>query len=319
LGVYSRLTNRSMIKRQERKSKTLGTLIKQKYLFMMLFPSLLYYFIFRYIPMYGVIIAFKDYNFISGIWGSKWVGLKYFKQFLQNPYFFRTLRNTFIISINSLFWFFPVPIIFAILLNEVKNTQFKKTIQTVTYLPHFISIVTVVGLLKQLTSPTTGVINAVIMTLGGNPINFFMEKGWFVPLYVISAIWSDFGWGAIVYIAAISGIGQELYEAASIDGAGRFRQIWHITIPGIMPTVVILLILRMGSLLDVGYEKILLMYNEGIYETSDVISTYIYRNGIRQANYSFGTAVGLLNSTVSLALVIMSNYISKNVTEVGLW
>lgn len=293
--------------------------IRQKYLFLMLLPCLLWYVIFHYVPMYGLIIAFKEYDFMAGILGSQWVGLQYFKQFFENPYLWRILKNTFVISINSLVWGFPVPIIFALLLNELGSLKYKKIVQTVTYLPHFISVVIMVGLLKQLTSPTTGVINAAVTALGSEPINFFMEKSWFVPLYVLSGIWSDFGWGAIVYIAAIAGISPELYEAATVDGAGRFRRVWHITIPGIMPTVIVLFILRMGNVLNVGYEKILLMYNEGIYETADVISTYVYRNGIRNANYSFGTAVGLLNSVVALILIVITNYISNKVSDVGLW
>lgn len=279
----------------------------------------MYYVIFRYIPMYGLIISFKKYDFVKGIFNSEWVGFKYFIQFFKNPYFGRIVFNTLNISLSSLVWSFPVPIIFALLLNEIKGTYFKKAVQTATYLPHFISLVIMVGLMKQLTSPTTGIINKIITVCGGESINFFMDKNWFVPLYVISEIWSNFGWGAIVYIAAIAGINQELYEAATVDGAGRFRRVWHITIPGILPTAVILLILRMGSMLEVGYEKILLMYNESIYETADVISTYVYRNGIQQFNYSYGTAVGLMNAVVDLLLVVGANYISNKLTDSGLW
>lgn len=292
---------------------------QQKYLLLLLLPCMIYYVVFKYIPMYGIIISFKRYDFRYGILGSKWVGLQYFRQFIQGPYFFRLVKNTFLLSLYSLFWSFPVPIIFALLLNEIKNNKFKKAVQSISYLPHFISVVIVVGLLKQMVSPTTGVINSLIQALGGEPINFFMEKDWFRTLYISSGIWQSFGWGAIIYIAAISSIDTQLYEAAKMDGSGRFRCMWHVTLPGIRPTIVILLILRLGSLLDVGFEKVLLMYNPGIYDKADIISTYIYRAGIEQSNYSLGTAVGLMNSVIAFILIIVANQISKKVSETSLW
>lgn len=310
---------KKILQQPKPRSKFRQTVYNQRYLLIMLLPCLLYYIIFRYVPMYGLIISFKKYDFVKGIMGSEWVGLKYFIQFFQNPYFGRVLFNTLNISVSSLIWSFPAPIIFALLLNEVRGTYFKKLVQTATYLPHFISLVIIVGLMKQLTSPTTGIINKIIAAFGGEPINFFMEKGWFVPLYILSEIWCNFGWGAIVYIAAIAGINQELYEAATVDGAGRFKKIWHITIPGILTTVIIMLILKLGGMLTVGYEKILLMYNESTYEVADVISTYVYRNGIQQFNYSYGTAVGLMNAVVDLLLIVSANYISNKVADTGLW
>lgn len=269
--------------------------------------------------MAGVVIAFKKYDFRYGVFGSPWVGLEYFRQFVAGPYFLRLVRNTFLLSIYDLIWGFPIPIIFALLLNEIQSAKFKKTIQTISYLPHFISVVIVVGLLKQMFSPTTGIINAMLMGIGVEPVNFFMEKHWFRTLYIGSGIWQGFGWSAIIYIASIASIDQEIYEAAQIDGAGRFRCMWHVTLPGIRPTIIILLILRLGNILDIGYEKVLLMYSPGIYETADIISTYIYRAGIQQANYSLGTAVGLMNSVVSFVLIIITNKISQKVSEVGLW
>ncbi|MBO5008643.1 MAG: sugar ABC transporter permease [Clostridia bacterium] len=303
-----------------RKRSLAKEIANQKYLMILLLPSLIYYIIFRYVPMYGLIIAFKDYDFMSGIMGSPWVGLKYFKEFLQGPYFGRLIRNTLKISITNLIFSFPLPIIFALLLNELKNQRLKKLTQTVSYLPHFLSVVVVVGLLKQLLSPTSGVVNKVISTVtGGDTINFFMEQNWFLPMYVSSGIWQELGYSAIIYISAIAGIDPALYEAATVDGAGRWRRIWNITLPSILPTISILLILKLGSLLEVGYEKVLLMYNPSIYKVSDVISTYVYRAGVQNANYSFGTAVGLLNSIVAVILIVISNKVSDKLSGNGLW
>lgn len=305
----------------KRKKKTLlEQFIAQKYLMILLIPSLLYYLIFKYVPMYGLIISFKEYDFMSGIFNSPWVGLKYFKEFLQGPYFWRLLKNTFVISFTNLIFGFPIPIIFAILLNELRNDKIKRLTQTISYLPHFLSTVIIVGLLKQLLSPSSGILNSFISSITGKePINFFMEKKWFLPMYILSGIWQETGYSAIIYISAMAGIDPALYEAATIDGAGRWRRIWNITMPQILPTISILLIMRLGHLLDLGYEKIILMYNPSIYDVSDVISTYVYRTGVQNANYSFGTAVGLLNSVVSLILIIVSNKLSNRLSGSGLW
>lgn len=309
--------NNLMIKK---KKSVWATISEQRYLMVLLIPALLYYLIFKYVPMYGLVIAFKDYDFMSGIFGSPWVGVKYFAEFIQGPYFWRILRNTFKISLTNLIFGFPLPIIFALFLNELKNQRLKKLTQTISYLPHFLSVVVIVGLMKQLFSPTSGIVNTVITSFtNGESINFFMEEQFFIPLYVGSGIWQDMGYNAIIYIAAIAGIDPGLYEAASIDGAGRFRKIWNITLPSILPTISILLILKLGSLLEVGYEKILLMYNPNIYEVSDVISTYVYRSGIQSANYSFGAAVGLMNSIVALILIVVSNKASNKLSGNGLW
>lgn len=309
--------NNLMIKK---KKSVWATISEQRYLMVLLIPALLYYLIFKYVPMYGLVIAFKDYDFMSGIFGSPWVGVKYFAEFIQGPYFWRILRNTFKISLTNLVFGFPLPIIFALFLNELKNQRLKKLTQTISYLPHFLSVVVIVGLMKQLFSPTSGIVNTVITSFtSGEAINFFMEEQFFIPLYVGSGIWQDMGYNAIIYIAAIAGIDPGLYEAASIDGAGRFRKIWNITLPSILPTISILLILKLGSLLEVGYEKILLMYNPNIYEVSDVISTYVYRSGIQSANYSFGAAVGLMNSIVALILIVASNKASNKLSGNGLW
>lgn len=292
---------------------------EQKYLLFMILPCLAYYFIFHYMPMYGVIIAFKKFDMVKGIMGSSWVGLDNFVRFFEGPYAFRLIKNTLLLSIYNLIFYFPIPIIFALFLNEVKNKWFKKAVQTVSYLPHFVSVVIVVGMLQSMLSPSTGIINHVITSLGGESINFFMQPEWFRTLYISSTIWQEFGWGSIIYLAALSSVDAGLYEAAHLDGAGRFRCMWHITLPAISPTIITLLILKVGNLLTVGYEKVIMMYNPGIYETADIISSYVYRVGVSQANYSFGTAVGLMNSIVSMVLILITNTVSKKLTETSLW
>lgn len=301
------------------KKSILKRAYEQRHLLLLVAPGLIYYFIFKYISMYGIIIAFKNYNFVDGILNSPWVGFKYFAEFFKSQYFGRLIRNTFTISATDLVFSFPVPLIFALLLNELKSNKLKKFTQTVSYLPYFLSTVVVIGILKQLISPYNGVVNALRNAMGMESINFLMEKEYFVPLYVITGIWQGMGYNAIVYLATLSGIDPALYEAASIDGAGRMRCVWNITLPSLLPTISILLILRLGHLLDVGYEKIILMYNPGIYETADVISTYVYRMGIQNANYSFSTAVGLMNSVVSLVLIVVANKISNKLSSTGLW
>lgn len=293
--------------------------VDQKYLLLLLLPGFIYYVIFKYIPMYGIIISFKNYDFMRGIGGSPWVGLKYFKEFFDSPYVWRIIRNTFTLSFCNLIFGFPMPIIFALLLNELKSSKLKKLTQTISYLPYFLSTVVVIGLLQQIVSPTSGIINAIRNKMGLESINFFMMKEYFVPMYVLTDIWQTMGYNAIIYISALSGIDAALYEAARIDGAGRFRCLWNITLPMLVPTISILLILRLGHLMDVGYEKVLLMYNPSIYETSDIISTFVYRTGIQSANYSFASAVGLLNSLVAVVLIVVSNTVSNKLSGDGLW
>jgi len=268
--------------------------------------------------MYGAIIAFKEFNPALGIMGSPWVGFKHFKSFFEGVYFWRLVRNTLLISVYSLIWGFPAPIILALLLNEVKNKYFKRTVQTVSYLPHFISLVVVCGIIKDFTS-TDGVINDIIEFLGGERTNFLMIPEWFRPIYVGSGIWQEVGWGSIIYLAAITNIDPQLYEAATIDGASRCKQIWHITLPGIVPTIVILLILRLGGLMSVGFEKIILLYNSATMETADVISSYVYRRGLLDFDYSFSAAVGLFNSVINLILITSANRLSRKVSETSLW
>lgn len=289
------------------------------YLLFLIFPCVIYFFVFHYGPMVWNIAAFQKYSIRRGLVGSQWVGLGNLIRFFNSPYAFRVIRNTFLISFMDLVLGFPVPVLFAVLLNEIKNQTVKKVIQTFSYLPHFISIVVVVGMMRIFLAPDNGPVNIAVMALGGNSVNFFSNAGLFRWLYVLSNIWQNFGWDSIIYFAAISGINPELYEAAMSDGAGRWRKIWHVTLPCLSPTIIVLLILRVGWLLSVGFEKILLMYNESTYETADVISTYVYRAGLLQSDFSYGTAIGLFNSVISLVLLVSANFISKKVNETSLF
>ncbi len=293
---------------------------KTRPLQLMLLPGLIYYIIFRYVPMYGVVIAFKDFNARLGILGSPWIGFEQFIRFFTHPYFFRLVRNTFLLSFYSLLLGFPAPIILALMLNELRNQTYKRFVQTVSYLPHFISIVAIVGILTLLLSPTNGFVNVVLTKVFGmEPIYFMAEPGWFRPLFVGSGIWQNIGWGAILYLAALSQVDVQLYDAAIVDGTSRMQKIWHISLPSIMPTIAILLILRIGSLFYVGFEKVILMYNPVTYSTADVIGSYVYRRGLQYAEFSYGAAVGLFNSVINVILLITANWISRRVTEQSLW
>lgn len=286
--------------------------------YLMFLPVLVYFVIFAYGPMYGALMAFQDYTPSLGFLGSPWVGLKHFQRFFQDYYFKRILWNTFYISITSLIFTFPAPIVLALLLNELRNKRFKSVMQTASYLPHFISLVVVCGMIKKFTLDT-GVINDIVAFLGGTRKSFLNDPNCFVPVYVISDIWQEVGWNSIIYMAALAGIDQELYEAAMIDGAGRWKQTVHVTLPCIMPTIIILLILRMGMLLSVGYEKIILLYNPVTRKTADVISTYVYRVGLEDKSWSFSAAVGLFNSAINLVFLLVTNSLSKKFSDTALW
>lgn len=287
-------------------------------LYLMIVPVLLFYLIFHYIPMYGVSIAFKDYTPGLGMMGSPWVGFEHFKSFLSDVYFFRILKNTFVISLTSIVFGFPAPIILALLINEIKNKYFAKGVQTITYMPHFISLVVICSMIKEFVADD-GIITQLAAMLGYDGKTMLSKPGLFIPIYVISGIWQEIGWGSIIYLAALSGVDESLYEAAVIDGAGRWKQMLHVTLPSILPTIVILFIMRMGTVLSVGYEKIILLYNPGIYETSDVISTYVYRKGLQDFAWSYSTAVGLFNSAINVILLILTNNISKKLSGTALW
>ena len=293
--------------------------LKRNYpLYLLLLPVLVYYIIFYYKPMYGAIIAFKEYQPALGIEGSPWVGLEQFRKFFANPDFVRILRNTLTISISTIIFGFPAPIILALMFNELRSRKFKSISQTVSYLPHFISLVIVCGLVKSFVSPN-GFIYDMVVALGGQDKALLNRQELYLPIYVLSGIWQEVGWNSIIYIAALSGIDQELYDAAKIDGAGKWKQTLNVTLPGIAPTIIIMLILKMGTLLSVGYEKTILLYNPLIYETSDIISSYVYRVGIGQQSWSYSSAVGLLNSIVNFAIIMAVNKISAECSETSLW
>jgi len=293
-------------------------LSRNRYKYLMALPVVVFFILFAYKPMYGLIIAFQDYRPQLGFIRSPWAGLRHFKNFFNDVYFFRLIRNTFSISFYSILFGFPAPIIFALLLNELKNMIFKRTVQTLTYMPYFISMVIVCSLIRVYSS-TNNIFSQIAVFFGGEPKNYLTFSKYFVRIYVISGVWHTIGWNSIIFLAALTGIDQEQYEAGKIDGAGRFRRMWHITFPNLLPTIMVLFILRMGNILNVGFEKIILLYNQGIYETADVISSYVYRRGIIEASYSYATAVGLFNSLVNVCFLVMANKLSKMYTELALY
>ena len=301
---------------------TLNKLVKNyrqnPLLYWMLAPVLLYVLIFNYAPMFGLVISFQDYSLTRGVMGSKWIGLKNFEDFFSSMYFGRTLGNTLILSGLDLLVCFPAPIILALMLNEVGCLRFKKTIQTVSYMPHFISMVVVAGLIKEFCS-STGVVAQFVQFFGGKAQSYISQPQYFRAIFTVSQVWQTIGFNSIVFLAALSGIDMQLYEAARIDGAGRLRQMWHVTLPGIIPTIIIMLILRCGAIMNVNVEKVLLLYSPSTYATADVISTYVYRAGIIKQKIGYSTAVGLFNSVVSLLLVLVANALSNRYTESSLF
>uniref|UniRef100_UPI001FDECFA0 ABC transporter permease n=1 Tax=Caldanaerobius polysaccharolyticus TaxID=44256 RepID=UPI001FDECFA0 len=299
--------------------KNLTAVKKDWQLYSLLILPLIYYVIFRYIPMFGNVIAFRKFYPGGPVYGTEWVGLRYFKMFWTDPTFWQVFKNTIILSVEYLVFSFPFPIVFALLLNELRNQLFKRFVQTVSYLPHFLSMVIVAGMIMEILSPSTGVVNMVLKHLTGKTINFLAEPQWFRTIYIVSGIWQQMGWNAIIYLAALANINPELYEAAIIDGANRWQQTLHVTIPGIMPTIMILLILSIGGLMSVGFEKILLLYNPLTYSTADVISTYLYRMGLESNNFSYATAIGLFESVIGLILLSTANYISRRFADMSLW
>ena len=291
---------------------------KNKWKYIMILPVIIYIAVFCYKPMYGVIIAFKNFRPAVGIMDSPWVGLKHFITFFNDYYFWRILKITFSISALSILFGFPAPILLALLINEIRNTKFKRAVQTISYMPYFISMVIICGLIKTFCQ-SDGIITDLVVALGGERVNLLASKNWFYPIYIISNIWQNIGWDSIIYLAALAGIDQEQYEAARVDGAGRIRQIISVTLPGLMPTITILFILKMGNILNVGFEKILLLYSPTTYEVADVISTYVYRIGILDANFSYSTAIGLFNSVVNIIFLLLTNALSKKMNNSGLF
>lgn len=294
--------------------------IKKNYeMYIFLFPTILWFAIFRYGPMYGVQIAFKDFLGTYGIWGSPWVGFKHFNNFFNSYYLWPLIRNTIILSVYSLLAGFPVPILLALMLNEVKQYRYKKFVQTITYAPHFISTVVLVGMITIILSPTYGIVNLALRVLGCEPVYFMSNPRLFRHIYVWSGIWQNAGWGSIIYLAALSKVDLEQHEAAVIDGAGRIQRIYHINIPEIIPVMTIILILNIGRIMDVSFEKVLLMQNDLIMDTADVISTYVFRRGLLNADYSFSAAIGLFNNVINFILLLTANGITRKLSGTNLF
>ncbi len=294
--------------------------MKSRYLFLLLLPAIIWYIIFQYIPMYGALIAFKDFKPMIGIMESPWVGFKHFERIISGTTdFARVLRNTIVISFLRILFGFPAPILFAILLNEVRNTFFKKITQTISYLPHFLSWVILAGIITQILSPSVGVVNKAIESFGGTPIYFLTKGNWFVFILIFSGVWQGIGWGSIIYIASITSVDPQLYEAAIIDGAGRLKQVIYITLPSITPVITIMLIFTVGGILNAGFDQIFNLYNPVVYDVADIIDTYVYRVGLVSFDYSFSTAVGLFKNLVGFALVILTNLIARRLGEYGIW
>ncbi len=289
-----------------------------KTLYLMFLPILAYYFIFCYMPIYGMFIAFQDYRPSRGLLGSDWVGLKHFILFLTSPSFGEILLNTLRISISSIIFEFPAPIILAILLNELKSVRYSKLVQNITYLPHFVSLVVICGMIKEFTMDT-GIVSQLLLFFGMQPVTMLNQPSYFVPVYIISNIWQQIDWSSIIYLAALTNIDSALVEASVIDGAGKWKRLIHITLPCIMPTISIMFILKIGGVLNVGYEKIILLYNDITLEVADVISTYVYRKGLLEQSWSFSTAVNMFNSVINLLLLVMANTISKKLEGSSLW
>nr|MBC9205025.1 sugar ABC transporter permease [Paenibacillus sp. PL91] len=292
---------------------------KNIHYYILLFIPIVYFAIFRYGPIVGNVLAFRKYVYGGSIYGEGWVGLKYFNMFLSDPNFWLAFRNTWQLSIYHLIITVPVSILFALLVNEIRSGKLRNVVQTISYFPNFISIVVVVGMMKELLSPTTGIINKIIGMVGIDPIFFMNEPGWFRMLYISSEVWQYTGWNSIIFLAAIASIDPQLYEAAEVDGAGRLKQIIHVTIPQIMPTIAVMYILSLGQLMNVAFEKVLLMYTPSNSQVSDVIETFVYRMGLGNSNYSYATAIGLFSGMLGLVIVIIANYLSKKVTRYSLY
>lgn len=315
--MHSATAHNELIRNQKR-AKRIAYWKRYWVMYAMLALPLAYYIIFRYIPMAGNILAFRRYVPGKSIFGTKWT-MVYFERFLKDPGFWKAFRNTLVLSLTNLAINFPIPIIFAIALNELRWTPFKKFAQTVSYIPRFVSTVVVIAILNEFLSPSSGFLNVLLQNLGFESIYFMNEAEWFRPVYIFSEAWQFTGWNAIIFLAAITGINQDLYEAAELDGASRLQRIWYVTLPSILPTIMVMLILNVGSILAVGFEKILLMYTPANSSVSDILDTLVYRTGLRNANYSYATAIGLFTGVVGLILVSLSNYISKKLTGEGVY
>ncbi|AOZ91786.1 ABC transporter permease [Paenibacillus crassostreae] len=303
----------------ERRRSIWNGVKRDRFLYLLALPGIVFFILFKYVPMWGIVISFQDYSPYQGMWASPWVGFEHYIRFFSNPDFLILFRNTMAINLLSLVFFFPLPILLSVMMNELRGNKFRKTIQSIVYLPHFLSWVIIVGITFLLLSTGEGIINQLLVAAGLNKIDFLTNSNYFWGLLTVQSIWKDAGWGTVLFLAAMAGIDPQLNEAAKIDGAGRFRQIWHITLPGIRSVVIILLILRIGHIMDVGFEQVFLMTNGAVSEVADVFDTYVYRLGIKQGQLSFSTAVGVFKSLVGLILVVGANKLAKKFGEDGVY
>ena len=302
------------------KKMRLGTFLwRHRYMYMMLLPAIVYYILFCYLPMFGIAIAFEKYNPLRGIFGSEWVGFKFFQQLFGLKKFYRVLGNTISISFQRLLWGFPFPIIVSLMLNELRGTRVKRAIQTAVYIPHFISWVVLGGILTNLLSTDGGIVNLLLKGMGIKPIGFLTDETYFVPTLIVSMIWKTFGWNTIIYLAALTGVDPQLYEAAIVDGAGRWQQLWHITLPSILSTIIVVLILRIGSVMQAGFEQIFVLYHPGVYGSADIIDTYVYRIGLTEGKFEMASAVGLFKSVVNFTLIVLANRLARAFGEEGVY
>ncbi|WP_133581415.1 ABC transporter permease [Aureibacillus halotolerans] len=292
---------------------------KNKYLTILLLPTLLFFALFHYGPLYGLQIAFKEYNFFDGIWGSAWVGMQHFERLFEMQSFWEVFRNTIIISFYKFLFGFPAPIIFALLLNELRHAIFKRVVQTISYFPHFVSWVILAGIFTVFLSPSMGPINIVLKAIGLDPIYFLADTSWFRTVLVSTEVWKDLGWGTIIYLAALSGVNTELYEVAKVDGANRFQRVWHVTLPALVPVITIMMVLSIGKLINDDFDQVFNLYNPAVYSVGDVLSTYTYRQGLVEMQYSFATAVGLFKNLIALVMVLSANWVANRLNNYGLW
>jgi putative aldouronate transport system permease protein len=319
IRVSSEVAVQKALKKPKRERPLLKKIAKNKMIYLMITPGLLYLFIYKYLPMYGLIISFQDYKPYRGIRGSEWVGFEHFNRLFTSPDFWMILKNTLVLFGLQILIFFPIPIIIALILNDVRRNYYKRAIQTLIYLPHFMSWVVVVSISYVLLTLDNGIINGVLESLGFEPINFLLSSDWFRPMYILQVIWREAGWGTIIFLAAIASVDQQLYEAARMDGANRFRQIWHITLPAIKSVIVILLILKIGDVLELGFEHVYLLLNSTNRHVAEIFDTYVYVAGLRQGQFSYATAVGFFKGFVGLALVVFANWLAKKNGEEGVY
>nr|WP_088102797.1 sugar ABC transporter permease [Halalkalibacter urbisdiaboli] len=311
--------NTEVVTKAERRAELIKNIKKNKMIYLMILPGLLYFLIYKYVPMYGLIISFQDYKPYQGIMGSEWVGFKHFERLFTSPDFWMIFRNTLMLFALQLLIFFPIPIILSLMLNEVRHMFFKRSVQTLIYIPHFMSWVVIVSIGYVILTLDNGLINGILQGLGLPKVNFLMNADWFRPIYILQVIWREAGWGTIIFLAAIAAVDPQLYEAAKMDGANRFRQMWHITLPAIRSVIVVLLILKIGDVLELGFEHVYLLLNASNREVAEIFDTYVYTAGLKQGQFSYSTAVGFFKGIVGLILVMVANKLAKKAGEEGIY